>query len=221
MKILIISDIHAQFDNFPIMEMPDAELCLVAGDITNIGVKDNFRFKQSVVWMRELARKYQVLWIPGNHDLGFVEGFDPYNNSNPFPDFPLNTCHRIDGTSIERWIKGDEISVAGVNMSPCYDLPYLKYLWFNMTYDIREEYGAYSSLGSYKDIIVSHAPPYGILDLAGDCHIGSRALLSYIDEYNPCLVVCGHCHEARGYVRYKNTEIYNTACSWQVIDYPI
>jgi Icc-related predicted phosphoesterase/uncharacterized protein YprB with RNaseH-like and TPR domain len=51
-------------------------------------------------------------------------------------------------------------------------------------------------------IILSHAPPYGTLDLGirfarpedGASHIGSTALRDFIMKSSPQLVVCGHCH---------------------------
>lgn len=48
------------------------------------------------------------------------------------------------------------------------------------------------------DILLSHGPPYGTLDLtiAGE-HVGSRALRTAIRRVRPKLVVCGHVHEGR------------------------
>lgn len=53
-----------------------------------------------------------------------------------------------------------------------------------------------------KQIIVSHAPPHGVLDSGarfatkreGTRHIGSKALRSFIQKNAVELVVCGHCH---------------------------
>ena len=58
-----------------------------------------------------------------------------------------------------------------------------------------------------KRIIVSHAPPHGVLDRGarfatrreGTRHIGSKALRSFIQKNATELVVCGHCHLGGGY----------------------
>ena len=58
-----------------------------------------------------------------------------------------------------------------------------------------------------KRIIVSHAPPHGVLDSGarfatkreGTRHIGSKALRSFIRKNAVELVVCGHCHLGGGY----------------------
>jgi Icc-related predicted phosphoesterase/uncharacterized protein YprB with RNaseH-like and TPR domain len=57
-----------------------------------------------------------------------------------------------------------------------------------------------------KIIVLSHAPPRGVLDLGirfatpgqGAEHIGSSALRDFIDRIKPLLVVCGHCHSQGG-----------------------
>jgi Icc-related predicted phosphoesterase len=48
-----------------------------------------------------------------------------------------------------------------------------------------------------KIIIISHAPPYGVLDIGlrlGQNHIGSRALRDFIEGNKVALALCGHCH---------------------------
>jgi len=55
-------------------------------------------------------------------------------------------------------------------------------------------------------IILSHTPPYGILDLGirfaesneGSHHIGSTSLRDFIKQNKVNLVVCGHCHSHGG-----------------------
>lgn len=70
----------------------------------------------------------------------------------------------------------------------------------------------------YKDkkmIILSHAPPYSILDYAmryGEKHIGSKPLLEFVKEKKPLLVVCGHVHRYGGKeTLFENTPIINVA----------
>jgi hypothetical protein len=49
------------------------------------------------------------------------------------------------------------------------------------------------------DVLVSHSPPFGTsLDASGyGGHLGSRAVMRYIKERHPKLVLCGHVHTAR------------------------
>ena len=66
-----------------------------------------------------------------------------------------------------------------------------------------------------KQIIISHCPPYGILDEAeryGKRNIGSKSLREYIEKNEPALVVAGHVHKFGGMnSKFRNTHIVNTA----------
>jgi Icc-related predicted phosphoesterase len=52
--------------------------------------------------------------------------------------------------------------------------------------------------GGRYDLVVSHAPPYGICDeVLGGHHAGSKALLAFADKIDFRLWLCGHVHEQR------------------------
>ncbi len=67
------------------------------------------------------------------------------------------------------------------------------------------------------DIVLSHLPPYGVLDIDPDPpdylkdkkgHMGSKILREYIKKYQPKLVVCGHIH-IPGQTKIGNTIVIN------------
>jgi Icc-related predicted phosphoesterase len=68
------------------------------------------------------------------------------------------------------------------------------------------------------DILVTHVPPYGILDTVNSNiarkewagrHAGSKAILQNIKHYQPRYVFCGHIHEAEGMEKIGQTSVYN------------
>ncbi|MCS7173411.1 MAG: metallophosphoesterase [Armatimonadetes bacterium] len=64
--------------------------------------------------------------------------------------------------------------------------------------------------GEACDILVSHEPPYGILDRAWTGqHIGSRAVRELVEQLQPRVVVCGHVHECPGVARLDRTVVVN------------
>jgi len=70
---------------------------------------------------------------------------------------------------------------------------------------------------SKQVVLVSHLPPYRVLDLAtrhsekGE-HIGSKAVRKIIEQYKPILCVCGHVHKDGGKRTFlKDTEVINVA----------
>jgi len=69
-------------------------------------------------------------------------------------------------------------------------------------------------------IILSHTPPYGILDLGirfaeldeGSHHIGSKSLKEFIQRNKVNLVVCGHCHShGRLSTQFEDTTVVNVS----------
>ncbi len=69
----------------------------------------------------------------------------------------------------------------------------------------------------YVDILLSHAPPYGYLDVNDNPktpklrgkHHGSKLVLDYIKRKQPKYCLCGHIHEAKGRVKIGKTIVIN------------
>jgi Icc-related predicted phosphoesterase len=68
--------------------------------------------------------------------------------------------------------------------------------------DIERQIQAWQRFAGKKLIVVSHAPPYEVLDFAvhhGRRHIGSRPLRSFLESSTEALLcVCGHVHFCGG-----------------------
>ncbi len=64
--------------------------------------------------------------------------------------------------------------------------------------------------GAEFDLLVSHHPPLGVLDLTyAGVHAGSDAVRRLVEEKKPLLHTCGHIHEARGVGRLGGTVVVN------------
>ncbi len=72
--------------------------------------------------------------------------------------------------------------------------------------------------GLNLDILISHQPPYKILDKVTakyapkdwkGKHAGSKAILNYIKKKQPRYVFCAHIHEGKGKRKIGKTQIYN------------
>ncbi len=60
------------------------------------------------------------------------------------------------------------------------------------------------------DVLVTHEPPAGTLDLAySGHHIGTRAVLDLIRQVRPRVLACGHVHEAGGVACLDGTLVVN------------
>jgi Icc-related predicted phosphoesterase len=67
--------------------------------------------------------------------------------------------------------------------------------------------------GRYLDILLTHAPPYGINDLPDPCHTGFKVFLWFMRVFKPKLLIHGHVHlydrNAVREARYRRTRIVN------------
>jgi Icc-related predicted phosphoesterase len=219
-KILAMSDIHCQWDNFVVKDMPAADVVVMAGDITNWGLRQPSEMMNAVMFMEGLARKYKlVLWIPGNHEIAVPpHHFDKSCGYGDIASLYHRTYAFYDGEDEADYL------FQGVSCSPCYDMPGLAGAWDYMTANEGKEKAVYESLLPC-DILVSHCPPLDCLDNAGyvigkgSVHIGSRCLREYIEKHQPKLVICGHVHEDGGKeARIGNTRVVNVAGTWQILE---
>lgn len=84
----------------------------------------------------------------------------------------------------------------------------------------------FKGLDNSKTILITHVPPYGIMDQveeeyrdyavetygekAEEGHIGSNALREIVEKFNPKLHIFGHIHERKGVKKRFNTTFVNT-----------
>lgn len=220
MKTLVISDIHGNYDGFPPNKLPDADLVLFAGDLTERGVSGAPEaLWLAEQWLRAMAGKYpQVISIPGNHDIGFRQ--------DTFPEIAGIQWIQNKTISLRPDAFSAPITIHGVNMSPSYLMPELVSELDFMTADEAVEAASYNF--EPVTIVLSHAPPFGILDVEGEdaltnepVHIGSQALLRYIQQFHPRFVICGHVHAAKGFLRVEldgyRTDVHNVAQTYRLL----
>lgn len=237
-RILALSDVHCDWGRFPVDQMPDADLCVVAGDLTDWGARRNLHeLERSKDFLHRLMQRYRfVFWIPGNHEVDVSPTFYNAHAGKGLsgvihslyycPTYLLESMLRRQSPEIEA--DGEKgLSLIGVSCSPCYDAPQLAETWDYMTADPAQEKAAYEAIeyANIRDVIVSHCPPYGVLDSAGyvlgrgEAHVGSRELLGLIDRQQPRLVICGHVHEQGGKeMQFGPTLVVNVARTFRLIE---
>ena len=73
----------------------------------------------------------------------------------------------------------------------------------------------------YLDIMIAHAPPFGIHDKPDLCHRGFKSFRAFIETYHPRYFIHGHTHRYslrdEWKTQYQATTIINT-CGYQVLD---
>lgn len=226
LRLLALSDIHTRFSAFPVDALPEADLCVIAGDLTDNG-RSYVERAGAAQWITALAARVTVLYVAGNHDVGITNA--------TFADIP-GVTGIIDRTLLFHAVDKDGIAseqppftLHGVSLCVAYDMPRLVNVFDYTTDNPERERLAFDFPA--VDVVVSHCPPFGLTDNAGLAwtptrdpitgarqdtweprHIGSPCLRDYIERHRPRLVVCGHAHgQNPAVVGYEDTLVVNAA----------
>jgi Icc-related predicted phosphoesterase len=194
LKILAIADLHGRIDRLLSLNLVDADLIAVCGDLHNGGSEEEARPVVEALSGLGLP----VLIVPGNmdprafavrlweeagfislhraahmlqdDDCGFIGMGGIVARGGRDPDNPARQYHREDDVYANLSRNYEEISYAG------------------------------------RKIVVTHQPPFGFLDtLYNGEPSGSVCLRRFLEERQPDLLLCGHIHEARGVARLGRT----------------
>lgn len=203
-RFVCISDTHSRH-----FAVPDGDVLLHSGDLTNLGTCDDFR--TTVQWLSGLPHP-QKLIIAGNHDLPLDENDDWYGKNWA----RWHRTARQDRDAIMELLCGDMASDAGIHYIEdqtyefctkehgrkwsVYGSPWSP--WFhNWAFNYERGEHAERLVASFPkaDILLTHGPPYGIFDTTVmNERVGCEALMSRVAKLRPRLHVFGHIHEAHG-----------------------
>lgn len=209
MRIIATSDTHFPFtmEQFPILG--EGDVLIHAGDLMYEGYESEWKpVKDSLA---ALPQKNKYL-IPGNHDFHI---------------------HNYEGVACAQLRKDAKVQVTGTRARPIRELPNgMKMLGIpyvtglpGWAYNVAEEwlinYLREVTQGEKIDVVVSHSPPYRILDAAFPDepdekkagHYGSLALNKwfYEMERKPLVWIVGHIHESYGSKVVDGCHFYNVA----------
>ena len=204
MKITAISDWHGDLNSVPV---PESDVVCICGDMmANRYVEPYYK------WMESLPTK-KVLFIPGNHDIPLVD----YTSVSSLEQGLIKVWDlRLGPITIEG------ITFAGFWWSYCHDAPELEQIWAYMT-PYYEKIKKHVDEIPACDVLVSHSPPRGILDLVGGRRsVGAPGLFEKCVENKTQFLFCGHIHEARGRHDLNHGEgilsVLNVACTMHTLD---
>lgn len=184
MKFLVIADLHEEesvLEKLPaILEQEKPDYLIIAGDFTKPG-------NSSISYAEDALDLYpKILAIPGN--------CDPYKVFELIEEREFSIHER-------RKELEDGLNIIGFGYSPITP--------FGTPGELDEEeiLKHLSKLSiDEKTILITHAPPEGILDsnFKGD-HIGSSSIKQIVEEKEPFLHLFAHVHECEGKEKQGNT----------------
>jgi len=180
MKIIVLADIHGCLDYLPgiARELADADLVLLAGDITMFGGEAQV---QRVIEALE-THNQNILAVHGNCDLPAVEDH-------------LRACE-IDLDC--RCVSRGGVVFAGLGGAlPCPGSSPNESSETLLAERLAEIKPALREAGAF--VFLTHQPPAGTkVDGVEGRHTGSTAIREFILDMRPILAVSGHMHEAFG-----------------------
>lgn len=190
MKFVLISDTHGQHRQ---LKLPKGDVIIHAGDFCDFGNQN--QIYDFLNWYKELDFEYKIL-IGGNHDFFAAEYPKQFLEHLPKEITYLNDS----GLSI------DYIKIWGSPVQP--DLVgwafgkkrgvEMRYHWDLIPQDV--------------DILVTHSPPFGILDQSRSCQsLGCEMLTKRLGKLNLKFHIFGHIHASYGMETIGNTTFINAS----------
>lgn len=189
MKIWVISDTHGFHNELTIPEGID--MIIHAGDFSN-SKSPAFNYNEAtefLIWYDNIKDvKYKLLCC-GNHDTSIEAGLIDKQIIKSF--YPSLT-----------YLFHETIEIEGLKIFGSPYTPEFHQWAFNVKRQKLFKY--WECIEENTDIVITHTPPMGILDLAsrqdesGYEQTGCRSLMKHIERVNPKLHVFGHIHSERG-----------------------
>lgn len=194
MKILLVSDVESRFiwDYFDKKAFEGVELILSCGDLSA-------SYLEFLVTMIGAP----LFYVPGNHDKRFT--IEP-------------PCGCVDIDRKLTVFNGTRILGLGGCRSPYDDIH--QHTESSMSKYIRKLSRAIKRAGGF-DILLTHAPAFGLGDGKDLFHMGFNCYVTLLDEFNPAFHFFGHQHKNYMFEKpvenYKNTQLVN-AYGYKIID---
>ena len=191
-KLVIIADTHTFHDK---AVLPKGDILIHAGDLE---IRNNLELQIIIEWFESLDFKH-IIWVGGNHDFYLEQLF----NSSIEPIMPENV----------HYLMNTEITIEGIKFwgSP-FSTVFGRWAFMNHLPELKE---IWNTIPSDTDIVITHSPPFGILDQCiNGVSVGCPALRDKLKSIKPKYHICGHIHEAHGiyqdeYTTYINASVLN------------
>ena len=199
LTVFHISDLHGTHQD---LKVPEADIMIVSGDATNnfeswINEQELLNF---IDWYSKVDVKYKI-YVPGNHDT-----FCFNNNKRVRQLFKSKEIIYLDKDSVEiegLVIYGDPVTPRYGNWAFMADRAKIHKHWEGIPEDV--------------NILITHGPPKGILDLTEDrlgdlTLVGCNSLRRRVNELQNLVLHCfGHIHDTRSIT---NAGVLNRNGKW-------
>ena len=192
------SDTHKRIP----FDLPKVQFGLMAGDVCNSGSEGDFR--QFIDWYAKQDVVHKI-YVPGNHDIFCEKKMDMAKRQCEINNIIL--------------LHNEGIVLDGISFWGTATQPFFCNWAFNVM-DARDRAVDFSLIPKNVDVLITHCPPYGILDAtpptawnnrSEDEHVGCHALLTAVKRAKPRFHIFGHIHHSYGHTLQEGTCFLNVA----------
>lgn len=210
-KILHISDTHGFHNQLPYIE--DIDIVIHSGDVSNsldVGINANEAL-DFLEWYKQYPCDTKI-FVPGNHDISI---WGQLITEDKIKDMGITML-------INQGFTFNGIKLWGSPFTPKLFDHYIYWSWGLK----RNEMGiVWNQIPEDTDILITHGPPKGIMDLTLDhndrktpIQAGDKILMNKVLEIKPKAHLFGHIHEESGFLNsgikiYKNILFSNGSCA--------
>lgn len=203
LRLVCLSDLHSLNYAF---RVPDGDVLIIAGDICGYGTLDEI--KAFDAFLADLPHKHKLL-IAGNHDW-------PFARVNP-SEAKLLVKNAI-------YLMDSGIEIEGIKFWGSPWQPFFCNWAFNLPRG-PELAKVWAKIPDDTDVLITHGPPYGVLDkIYNGERVGCQDLSEALERVKPTVHVFGHIHEGYGVLERNGTTYVNASlCNqyYRMVNSPI
>ena len=189
LRLVCLSDLHSLKPACPI---PDGDVLIIAGDVCGHGTLDEIQAFDA--FLADLPHPCKVL-IAGNHDWPFARAPDQAGRL---------IKHAL-------YLQDSGIDIHGIKFWGSPWQPFFCNWAFNLPRGAPLA-KVWAKIPSDTDVLITHGPPYGILDrIYNGEHVGCEDLRAALTRVRPKIHVFGHVHESYGVQEQDGTTYINAS----------
>jgi Icc-related predicted phosphoesterase len=207
MEITIISDTHGKHHEIT-DDLIGGDLLIHCGDAMTSGYREK-ELVDFCKWFDGINSYDCKVFIAGNH-------------CRLFEDNPEKAMEIVNSYKTVNYLQDEYLIFNGVKI---YGSPWQPefYNWaFNLPRNGQELEEIWSKIPMDTDILITHTPPKGILDVVQGqkgIHLGCEQLRKRIDIVRPKISCAGHLHTGNGYLFQNETHFFNASVLDERYDY--
>jgi Icc-related predicted phosphoesterase len=194
LKICAISDVHGRHDS---VVVPECDLLISAGDYSFRG--QDQEVKSFHEWLNKQPAKY-IISVQGNHELGVQANFQWAKR------IAEEACPRV------IFIEEGLVEIEGINIWCSSTTPYF-HNWAYNKFRGDEIKESWDRIPNDIKVLVTHGPPYGILDSTPSGEkVGCEELWKRIVQIPTLQMhIFGHIHCSYGEYHFNGVSYYNVS----------